>query len=172
VTTLRYEEPDNRETDHTDSSPMAWALHQLRAAVLHEELDSDPGGFRVVDWGATDDAVRTHEEIEVVVDLVRAVASSAPTDAILGWIGGVLSSALSSAAVEAVRRLIHRLKHRQERGLIDNFRVLADGRELVRIFPSAERGDVTVTTSDGRRLTTIWTATADELPPLTPTQPS
>jgi hypothetical protein len=168
-----YRRLDNRlgaDPDWTDSSPLAWELHQRRASALHETFDDD-ASLQVLDWGDTDDGERTHELVELMVAAGAAVAAAVPASAILGWIGGVLSSVLSDIAVDAVKSMIARLKRKQDENQIADFTVRVGGRDVVSIFPEDRGGEVRVQTPDGRWLTATWTAPSAELPALAPAAP-
>lgn len=54
VTVSVYRSLDDRlmdgSTNGSDSSPLSWDLHRLRAAGLHEAFDADQAGLHVLDW--------------------------------------------------------------------------------------------------------------------------
>ena len=163
VTLKVYRRLDNRaEGDFDDSSPLAWELHRRREHALEEVLDE--ADVAVVSWGKTRDVTRTHEFVELVV-AVGAIATSPPALAILGWIGGVAATTLSETAVESIKGLGARLRGKQDENQIADFSISAGGRQLVTVYPDQLGGQVSVTTSDGRTLTTTWSARADDLPP-------
>jgi hypothetical protein len=61
----------NRKHGLPDDSPEAWDEHRRRADALHAELASS-GPWRVASWGDTDDQVRTHEFVEIVLEVAAA----------------------------------------------------------------------------------------------------
>jgi hypothetical protein len=167
-----YRRLDNRlDGDWSDSSPLAWELHWRRAVALHEALDGSPS-LEVRNWGETEDKVRPHELVELVVavvgPVVATVAATVPAP-ILEWIAGVLSSLLSDVAVDAVKGLIARLRRKQDENKIADFRLRVGDRDVVAVFPEDRGGEVKVQTADGRWLTATWTAAKTELPAVSPT---
>jgi hypothetical protein len=149
----------------SDNSPKSWDLHRLRAAALHEALGDDPAGWRVIDWGCTDDERRTHELVEVLVGLVGGGTLTAIGTPVLNWVGEVLSGVLTDSATDAIKVIISRLRRKQEEHKIRDFCISMDGRELMRIDPDAlgGAGSVQLQMPDGRFVNVAWSATATEL---------
>jgi hypothetical protein len=162
-----YRRLDNRlDGDLSDSSPLAWELHWRRAVALCEVFDGDPS-LEVLNWGETEDKVRTHELVELIVAAVGPAAATVAAP-ILEWIGGVLSSLLSDVAVDAVKGLIARLRHKQDENKIADFSLRVGDRDVLTVFPEDRGGEVRVQTADGRWLTATWTAAKTELPAGSP----
>jgi hypothetical protein len=163
ITVGVYRRLDNRlQGDIDDSSTLAWELHRRRAGALEEAFNEVD--IRVVNWGDTYDSERTHELVQVLVEVGVAVAAAVPATAILKWIGGVLGTILNDAAAESAKGLIARLRRKQEGKQIADFSIFAKGRPLVTVYPDDLSGQVTATLPDGRVVTTTWSAAAADLP--------
>lgn len=101
-------------------SPLAWDLHHRRARALHAILGEDAAGWRVVDWGNTDDETRTHEvvDVQMVLDAASALTTAVSADDQLrdfffGVLGGLLTDGAKDAVKVVFRRLWKAMRHHE-----------------------------------------------------------
>ena len=129
---------DNREQGLSDDSPLAWELHRQRAQVLHQELEGVPG-WKVLDWGGTDDTERTHEDVTITLELAEAAKMAA-----LSFAGTVLYKVLEDTVVDAVKEMIKKFVQRlRKREITRAYVELPDGAIVEWASPSVS-GDVSI----------------------------
>jgi hypothetical protein len=119
---LVYRRLDNRFEGLSDDSPRALELHNRRKNALHEVLDEEPG-WRVEDWGLTDDS-QPHELVELVVAILGSPQFQAVAVPALTFLGGTMvKAAIDEVTSEAVKSLIARLRPKQKQEQILDFEI-------------------------------------------------
>jgi len=135
---------DNRVENLPDDSPRAVELHNLRAHALHDVLDLDES-WRVVSWGATDDA-KPHEWVELWIALKDLAVQVAPVAVpALTFVGKALVEAgVAAATAEAVKALIAKFRKKQQANeLRDANLTLPSGSSAISCHPDG--GILTIT---------------------------
>ncbi|HWB84022.1 MAG TPA: hypothetical protein VG675_07770 [Bryobacteraceae bacterium] len=132
-----YRRLDNRIEGLPDNSPRAVELHQRRKEALHEAL-SGVAGWRIDDWGSTDDE-RPHE----LVDVALTIASNphVQTALLFGATWALLELAKASIgafAGEAVKALLSRLIPKQKEQKILDFSITLPDGTVIRVDPESQ----------------------------------
>ena len=96
---LVYRDLSNRSVGEPDDGPMAWDAHRKRGRAVHEAL-SDPA-YDVRSWGETDDEVRPHELVIIMV-IIRGIG----TALVSGFIAEVIRDTLKDVAKDEIRDAI------------------------------------------------------------------
>jgi hypothetical protein len=94
-----YRNLRNREVGEPDDGPMAWDAHRKRRQAVHEVL-SDPA-YDVRSWGETDDTVRPHEVVTIIVIVSRRIGT-----ALVPFIAEVVGDALKDMAKDKIKDAI------------------------------------------------------------------
>jgi hypothetical protein len=95
-----YRDLSNRNAGESDEGPMAWDAHKRRRNAVHEIL-SDPA-YDVQSWGETDDEVRPHELVKIIVTVSRRIG---PT-LVSGFIEYVITDTLKDAVKDEIKDAI------------------------------------------------------------------
>jgi hypothetical protein len=125
----------NRLEGLSDDSPRGFDLHDRRKRALQEVLDNDVA-WDVRDWGLTDDRQRTHEFVELLLQLkpidMEIVENISDYPSLSN---ALIQSGLGAAMAEAVTALIARLHLQQVEEKISNFDIQVPDGPLIRCLP-------------------------------------
>jgi hypothetical protein len=112
-----YRRLDDQLKNLPADSPEAWKLHRRRAKALHDIFDRQTG-LRVVKWGDTDDTKRTHEWVELLIEITKWLADPATIHAVSSGAQQVAQFLAATAATEAVKEsmkyLFVKLRNKQK----------------------------------------------------------